>query len=83
MMKVIKQSNKTADKFIEETLKLIVEKNGSKNVNLREISKRIGCAHTNAYNYFNGFQGLMWATYERALKIYADAIANGLDSKMS
>ena len=57
ILKVKKQVNLTRDKFILETLALIREKGGSKNVNLREISKRVGCAHTNAYNYFDGFEG--------------------------
>ena len=82
-MTIRKLSNPTADKFIKETITLIEEKGGSKNVNLREVSKRVGCAHTNAYNYFNGFDGMMWAAFEEALRIYANAITSGLSSEMS
>ena len=82
-MKIKKQDNETAGRFIKETISLIEEKGGSKNVNLREISKKVGCAHTNAYNYFDGFEGLMWAAFEEALKIYGNAMITGLNSKMS
>ncbi len=71
------------ERFIEETLTLIAEKGGSKDVNLREISRRVGCAHTNAYNYFNNMDDLLWAAFKRALLFYAEAITEGLDDRLS
>lgn len=82
-MKVRKLQNPTAEKFVKETLALITEKGGSKDVNLREVSKRVGCAHTNAYNYFDGFEGLLWAAFERTIYIYADAIEKDLNNDLS
>ncbi|WP_185648784.1 TetR/AcrR family transcriptional regulator [Clostridium sp. DJ247] len=46
--------------IIETTLRLIEEKEGIKDVNLREIAKNIGCAHTNLYNYFNSLDEIFW-----------------------
>jgi AcrR family transcriptional regulator len=71
------------ERFIEETLTLIAEKGGSKDVNLREISRRVGCAHTNAYNYFNNMDDLLWAAFKGALLFYAEAITEGLDDRLS
>lgn len=82
-MKVKKQQNLTTERYIDETIALIHEKGGSRNVNLREVSKRVGCAHTNAYNYFDGFEGLLWAAFERALKIYAETIKTGLGNELT
>ncbi len=79
----MKKDHETARKFIDETLKLIVEKGGSTDVNLREISKRIGCAHTSAYNYFENYQDLMWSAFEEALKMYAHAITHNLHNRMN
>ncbi|MEN1760388.1 TetR/AcrR family transcriptional regulator [Anoxynatronum sibiricum] len=48
------------DLIIHTTLRLIEEKEGLKEVNLRGIAKEIKCAHTNLYNYFNSFDEIMW-----------------------
>lgn len=48
------------DLIIHTTLRLIEEKEGLKEVNLRGIAKEIECAHTNLYNYFSSFDEIMW-----------------------
>jgi AcrR family transcriptional regulator len=73
----------TADRYIEATLTLIAEHGGATQVNLREISRRIGCAHTNAYNYFEGREDLMLHALRRVLRQYGDAITAGLDDALS
>jgi AcrR family transcriptional regulator len=73
----------SSERFITETLALIAEKGGSRDVNLREISRRVGCAHTNVYNYFTSLDDLMWAAYRRALRKYAKALCKGLDAPQS
>ncbi len=70
----------TYNRFIEGMLELISEKGGLSDVNLRMVSKRIGCAHTNAYNYFDGYDGLIFETYDRALDIYGSAVVKDLES---
>lgn len=60
----------TADTFVETTLEVIAEESGAGPVNLRRISRRIGCAHTNVYNYFEDFDALRWAAYQAALDVY-------------
>jgi AcrR family transcriptional regulator len=72
----------TADRFVETTLKLIAENGGSEHVNLRQISRRMGCAHTNAYNYFASYQDLLWTAFGRTLVIYGDWLTKELDDSL-
>ena len=73
------QTNKnhvTKEIILETTLQLINEKEGIKDVTLRDIAKEIGCAHTNLYNYFNSLDDIFWETLAQIiLKMinYADA----------
>ncbi|MDP4145410.1 MAG: TetR/AcrR family transcriptional regulator [Bacillota bacterium] len=46
--------------IIETTLGLIEKNQGIKGVNLRGISKEIGCAHTNIYNYYHDLNEIFW-----------------------
>ena len=73
----------TAERYIEVTLDLIAESGGSTGINQREISRRLGCAHTNVYNYFANREDLMWAALRRALRLYAEAMTDGLDDSLS
>lgn len=78
-----KKSGLTADLYIEATIGLIAEKGGSADVNLREISRRVGCAHTNAYNYFESLEDLLWHALRKVLLQYGDAMYCGLDDSLS
>ena len=72
----------TAERFVEATLSLIAQRGGSQGVNLREISRHVGCAHTNAYNYYASFQDLLWAAFRRALRIYGENLVSGLSDSL-
>ena len=78
-----KKTGPTADRYIEATLQLIAEKGGSSQVNLREISRRIGCAHTNAYNYFESREDLLWHTFRLVLRHYGKAMSANLNGSLS
>lgn len=69
----------TAERFVDTTLAMIAEQGGSLKVNLRQVSRRMGCAHTNAYNYFDDYGDLLWAAFRKALLIYADHLIHDLD----
>lgn len=68
----------TAERFVATTLELIEEQGGSLTVNLRQISRRMGCAHTNVYNYFPSYQHLLWEAFRRGLDIYAAYLIHDL-----
>ena len=78
-MVVRKRSGATAERFVEVTLELIEEHGGSQDLSLREVARRVGCAPTNVYNYFDGLPGLLWEALRRAVVHYARAVADGLD----
>jgi len=73
----------TADRFIDTALALIAEQGGSQDVNLRQISRRIGCAHTNSYNYFARYEELLWAAFRRTLRIYGEFLVHDLDDSLA
>ena len=77
-----KRSGPTAERFVAVTVDLIAEQGGSQSVNLREVSRRVGCAHTNVYNYFDSFDDLLWEAFRRTLVRYSDAIVAGLDDAL-
>ena len=78
-----KRTGPLAERYVEETLALIAERGSSNEVNVREISRRIGCAHTNVYNYFGGREELLWAAFHQALLLYAESLTHGLDASLS
>lgn len=71
----------TGDRFVEAAIELIAENGGSIGVNLRSISRRVGCAHTNAYNYFTDFSDLLWSAYRRAIDEYGYYLTNKLSTE--
>ena len=73
-----RSSTPTGERFVEVTLALVAETGGSQEVNLREISRRVGCAHTNLYNYYPTFQDLLWEAFRRALVMYGEFVVTGL-----
>ena len=72
----------TAERFIDETIALIAETGGAKGVNLREISRRIGCAHTNVYNYFASLDELLWVAFHDTVWLYGAHLGTGLDASL-
>jgi AcrR family transcriptional regulator len=82
MVAVSRRPGLSADHFVDTTLELIAAQGGSAGVNLREISRRLGCAHTNVYNYFASHEDLLWAAFARALQIYGEHLSGGLDDTL-
>ena len=72
----------TAERFVETALDLIEEQGGSLSVNLRQISRRMGCAHTNVYNYFDTYQDLLWEAFRRGLDTYGDYLIHDLSADL-
>ncbi len=57
-----------ADRYIDEALVLIDRQGGSHGVKLREVSRGLGCAHTNVYNYFKSLDDLLWRALAVAIE---------------
>lgn len=78
------QTNKnhvTNEIILETTLHLINEKEGIKDVTLRDIAKEIGCAHTNLYNYFSSLDDIFWETLAQVLLKMIDYADVDLDTE--
>jgi len=73
----------TAARFVATTLELIEEEGGSLTVNLRQISRRMGCAHTNVYNYFSSYQDLLWEAFRRGLDLYGEYLIHDLSTQLA
>jgi len=71
------------DRFVATALQLIAEEGGSLDVNLRQISRRMGCAHTNLYNYYPSYQDLLWDAYRGALRTYGECLIRDLDTDLA
>lgn len=53
------------ERLVAAALKLIEEQGGLRGVNLRQVAKAAGCAHTNVYNYYADFEALLWEVFDR------------------
>lgn len=70
----------TGEQVISTTLELIKAKEGLSQVNLREIARQLGCAHTNLYNYFSSLEEVLWRAHQevqlRLLNYVTDNLEN-------
>lgn len=51
------------DQIIETALDLMKDRSDIRSINLREVARALGCAHTNLYNYFLSFNDLLWEAH--------------------
>jgi AcrR family transcriptional regulator len=61
------QEPSMARRYVDAALAHIDKGGGAGGLNLRELSRTIGCAHTNAYNYFGSSDELVWHSLVGAL----------------
>jgi AcrR family transcriptional regulator len=57
-----------AEALVDITLELVDARHGLSGLNMREIARKAGCAHTNVYNYFPSFDGLLLASLKALLR---------------
>lgn len=77
------KNNINREIILETTLKLIDENGSINRVTLRDIGKRLGCAHTNLYNYFKGLDDILWEALGQALLKMIDYCGGNLEEKSS
>ena len=56
------------EKIQSVTLDLLKNQENIRNVNLREIARQLGCAHTNLYNYYNDLDQIFWEALDVILE---------------
>lgn len=74
------EASSTAEALVGHTIALITEREGSHGVNMREVARRAGFAHTNVYNYYPSFDDLLWEAFRRVLRAYGAHLEGGLAS---
>ncbi len=57
------KKNITKEQIVKTALELMKNKSNLHSLNLREIARTLGCAHTNLYNYFPSYSDLLWETH--------------------
>ncbi|WP_411167546.1 TetR/AcrR family transcriptional regulator [Clostridium sp. MB05] len=67
--------------ILETTLSLIDKNEGIKDVTLRDIAKKVGCAHTNLYNYFSSLDEIFWEALGKVLLIMMDYSSDSLSNE--
>ena len=68
------KKNLTKEQIVETTLNLIWDKNDLRGLNLRQIARTLGCAHTNLYNYFPSYSDLLWETHMAIQRIFMEML---------
>lgn len=68
----------TKEQVIDVALSLMKDKEDIRSINLREIARTLGCAHTNLYNYFGSFDDLLWEAHIALLQKASDSIKDKL-----
>ena len=72
------RKNITKEQIVETALGLMANKNDLHGLNLREIARELGCAHTNLYNYFASYNDLLWETRAALQEIFTSTLKDKL-----
>lgn len=73
------KKNITKEQIAETALELMRNKSDLRGLNLREIARTLGCAHTNLYNYFSSYNDLLWETHAAIQEIFMKMLTKKLD----
>lgn len=68
MSKQKKLDSAGKEAFVNAVLAMLDEGVSLRDLNLRKVARRVGCAHTNAYNYFTSFEDLLWWSLKGVLE---------------
>ncbi len=74
------KKNITKEQIIETALELMKNKSDLRRLNLREIARTLGCAHTNLYNYFPSYNDLLWETHAALQEVFLEMIIRKLET---
>lgn len=72
------KKNITKEQIAETALELMRNNSDLHGLNLREIARTLGCAHTNLYNYFPSYNDLLWETHAAIQEIFMEMLTKKL-----
>jgi AcrR family transcriptional regulator len=73
------KKNISKEQVVSTALELMQNKTDFRRLNLREVARTLGCAHTNLYNYFPSYNDLLWETHAALQEIFMDLLVKKLD----
>ncbi len=74
------KKNISKDQIVDTAVELIRNKSDLRGLNMREIARTLGCAHTNIYNYFSSYNDLLWETHISLQKIFMEILTKKLNT---
>jgi AcrR family transcriptional regulator len=74
------KKNITKEQIIETALDLMKNKSDLRRINMREIARTLGCAHTNLYNYFPSYNDLLWEAHAALQEVFIQLIKDKLEA---
>ena len=77
------KKNISKEHIVETALELMRNKNDLRGLNLREVARTLGCAHTNLYNYFPSYSDLLWETHASLLEMFIETLNDRLQASGS
>lgn len=69
----------TREQIIQTALELLKDRREVGSLNLREVARTLGCAHTNLYNYFPSLQDLLWEAHMEIEARFIERISSALE----
>lgn len=73
----------TREQIIQTALELLKDRREVGSLNLREVARTLGCAHTNLYNYFPSLQDLLWEAHMEIEARFIEGISSALEHVQS
>ena len=74
------KKNITKEQIVETALLLMRNNSDLRGINLRQIARTLGCAHTNLYNYFPSYNDLLWETHAAIQVKFMEMLTKKLES---
>ena len=67
----------TKEQILDATLDMLRDNEDVRSVNMRQVAKHLGCAHTNLYNYYTNYDQILWDAIDLIyLRLYYNIIEN-------
>lgn len=70
------------EQIINRTLELLQNRRNVQSLNLREIARDLGCAHTNLYNYFSSYTELLWEAHAACMEKMLEQIRMSVNTEL-
>lgn len=70
----------TKEQIISTAMEFMRNRNELRTLNMREVARALGCAHTNIYNYFPSYTDLLWETHTAILEEFINILREKISS---